>query len=404
MLNVDGSVFVHWPPLIPIMIAGLLLISKKLLILIPLMSSLLFSWAIYIWVKELKLNIYFQLLALCLSIFNFAISYTSPMLWSDLLFLGTLLLWIFSMRKNHLKFVLFGFIAMSFMRYSGLFFLPLLLFYFYKRGKFKESIASLILCLFPISLWLIYTYSTTGEISGNRIFPSEFYTEHLKAALLELGRWVFPAQFPFVFHIVGAALVLFLPLWLVRSYSYVILAHLSYALAFIATYLLFDMQEPDARLLLPLVPAFIFSLILLLKKSTKKKTYWLMVLLLLVSSYSIARGCKNWFNVANGEYGKYQTEDWDFIRNSNLCDLVSQKETLISNDAYGVNHLCDKTCLIWPKDRHFTSKNHPEKGTFIWFRQQDPYRIYTATAILSVYKTDTVEVNEDWILMNLEAY
>lgn len=409
MLNVDASKYTHWPPLMPLLIAFLELLSSDLLFLIPVFAFALLLLATYKWSLELKMKLPWKFALVTLIAVNFAVSYTARVLWSDLLFLSLLLFWLLALRKNKLFHVIIGFIILSLLRYAALFFLPLFIYYLYRntkvKGKFIQYFFAVLISFIPISVWLVYTYSVSGHISGERIFPSTFYPDHYRSAITELGRWIVPAAFPFIFHLLAALLVILLPIWLVKKYPYVILAHLFYAAGFFLSYFLFDMQNPDARLLLPLLPAFVYTLVYFLQKFAREKKYALLSIVLLVACYSVIRGAKNWFEISQGNYGKYATIYWQDIKESNLCKLLEASENqLMSNDAYGVNYLCNQTCFIWPKDRHFSSENLPQKGTFISFRQQDPYRLYTSTAILSVYKTDTLKINEKWILLGLEAY
>lgn len=407
-LNVDGSSFAHWPPLMPLLLSLLLLFSEKLLFLLPSLATILSVSAVYFWAKELKLKAYLSLLLLLLFTFHFAVVYAAPMLWSDLLFLGLLLYFLLALRKRKIFPVLCLFISMSLLRYAALFFLPVLLVFLYKNYK-KEKIKAigfLLLALLPILLWLAYTFKNTGHFSGERIFPAELFQEHLKASIRELGRWLIPAKMPFLFHILSALAILLLPIWLAKNFPNVILAHLCYAAGFLSSYFLFDMQEPDARLLLALLPAFLLSLMLYLQKSIAEKKKLKILLLLLICGYSLARGGKLFSENLNGQYGKYNLAFWQDLKSSDLCDSIAELPTsqLMSNDVFALNYFCEKEAFIWPKDRHFKSENLPDSGYFIWFRTPDPYRLYAHTAILAVYKSDTLELEDKWIILQLEKH
>ncbi|MEX0811276.1 MAG: hypothetical protein WD048_03600 [Chitinophagales bacterium] len=411
MKNIDGSAFVHWPPLMPFLIGILSLLSEKLLLLLPLLSIVLTLWACILWANKLLKNRGLRLLLLILFAFNFALVYTAPMLWSDLLFLALFLFWLYALDEKNTKRVILLFVLMSLLRYAALFFLPLLLLYLYRnysRAKgFRSFAQSILYSIAPIALWLTYTYLQSGHISGARMFPAEYFADNSEAIASELGKWVLPAGSPYFIHVLATAFVLILPLWLIRAYQYVILAHLTYAAGIIISYFLFDMQAPDARLLLPLVPAFLFAMLLLIEQTVQQKKHVFLAILLLWCSYSVIRGGKLLLQQINGDFGKYNRGLWQEAQSKKLCTDIATYEDklLISNDAYGLNYLCNKEAMIWPKDIYFLKADSlPDKGIFIWIRQKDPYQLYTPSAILSVYKSDTLLLRDNWILMQLEKH
>lgn len=411
LVNIDGSPFVHWPPLMPILTAVLLLAGEKSLLLLPLFSILLSLIAFWKLTEKISVQNRTRLIVLFVFALHFAFVYSAPMLWSDLLFLALLMFFLSAIKENKSFPVAALFVLMSLLRYAGLFFLPILILYFFRNQKSTQSlkyrIILIIISLLPISSWLLYTYLVSGHLSGSRIFPAEYFNDNLQAILSELGMWLIPSMAPYPLKVIAAIFIFILPIWLIRKYTYFLWAHLSYGIGLIGTYFLFDMQHPDARLLLPLLPGFLLSVAILYEKSFEHKKTIALAILFLWTAYSALRGGKLLVEQFDGELGKYNSAYWQKLKNSNLCtsiNSVQENRILISNDAHGVNYLCDKESISWPKDIHFTSDHLPKRGIFIWFRQQDPYRLYTSTAILSVYRTDTIIENENWILLDLDRY
>lgn len=411
MLNVDGTPFVHWPPLFPLLLLPLLLIGYQTLFLLPLLSTGLLIWSWNKWITQLQLPDLLKGLGLLILLLHFAVSYTAPMLWTDLLFLAVLLFWLREMQLKEWKKAVFLFMILTLLRYAALFFIPLWIYFLWKNFKTNRlsGLANFLLSLLPISGWLLHTYYASGTISGDRAFPAEYFGDNIAALIEVTGRWIFPAQFPFFFHVCGFLLLLLLPIWLMRQYPYVILAHLSYALGLLSSYFLFDFQEPDARLALPLLPAFLLSVLLLFKKYRAKGKQFLLLLLLCWAIYSIGRGAKAWISYLQGEQGKYNQTYWTTLEQSDLCAAIeehkaSESQVLLSNDAHGLVQICNQTAIIWPKDIYHLPRQLPGSGLFIWFNKKDIYQLYAPTAILSVYDTDTLLQKDKYLLMRVEKH
>lgn len=287
LLKLDGSAFVEWPPMYPILLSGykifnipplhmgILLHAVSLIFTIYLIGLLIF--------RHIQSN-YIKHTALFVTVFSVPILIVNVFAWSEGIFTMLYLLLIvqldlFLAKKYFRHFLLATLVAilLSFQRKSGIIIdiSAALSILFILKGKtlFKRiqyATGFFVLAILPFLLYLSSRHSHTGKYFTHWETNLSVLAKNSLQSLDVMTTWLLPDELPVQFRII-ATILFFASFWLVyiqskrftrpeiNVFQGLLLVHLAcYILAIIIIFLFLQLDQPfDDRIFAPVYPVFL---------------------------------------------------------------------------------------------------------------------------------------------------
>jgi hypothetical protein len=213
----DGSPFILWPPLYPILLAiPAFIFNLDPLVSAPVINAILFGLIIYfsglLLSRHLFSSVIFALLGVTLILFSIVLLDIATMAWSESLFIFLTLVFLFYLdrfieRKDYASFIIFSTaVALACLtRYIGmsLILTGVIVLFFFLRGNFKVRLRFIILfaviSVIPIGLWVLRNYQISGTHFGGRSPSMTTFSKNFELVYNILLNWgSFPPKGPTV--------------------------------------------------------------------------------------------------------------------------------------------------------------------------------------------------------------
>jgi hypothetical protein len=355
----DKSPYISWPPLYPLLLAGLEFIKvdsfdgARLINVVCIILSVIISWFYLIPMLKYK---FLAIICLVMIVLSRPLIFVSLFAYSEPIFIVLTLLSLYFLSKyletggwsSLVSATIFTMLAIQ-CRYVGctILFTGCVIIYFAyikdKKNKIREWLFFLFATIIPLLAWLVRNYFVAGSLTGWRPMPRYFLWQQPVFVLDTITLWFLPS---------------FITVWLRVSLFVSILAILIFIVCKknsnpcgeIKVFYLFTLiftifivysssaghfPRPDARILSPIYIPLVISVIYLIDRAVSTinsglKRRWVIstvvVIMALMIGYQMIY--RNWLNVLNSckhGVGGYSTEEF-----SNNKLLVSIKRAPIS--------------------------------------------------------------------------
>lgn len=289
--KVDGSAFVEWPPLYPVIISLYKIAGIDILTFVILLqgfSVLITIWSISSVLNEETSSFPVLLTGMTLTVFSVPLLLIHVFVWSEGIFTMFILLaylklriYIKSESKTAFLLLVLWSVLLSFQRKSGIIvdvIFATLLFSFLKRKTWPKRLQYSCLYLFssviPFIIYLITRQKRSGTFFTSFEFDIFQLVNNLSQTLDIITSWLLPNELELRVRVAICFLITFSGLWLYvksrkftipptdfhKASSFVIL--LLYILSIIFIFLFLRLGEPfDDRIFAPVYPFFIFLII-----------------------------------------------------------------------------------------------------------------------------------------------
>lgn len=404
MLDIDGTPFVAWGPLYPLIISALELlpfgIEKSLAAfsLIVFLLTLITSWRL---IQQSLEHPFFR--AACFM--SLAVSFTLLQVYtvalSEALFLLliNIILQVAINKKGwgRADVLLLGVIAgLALMqRYAGIFLIPFLLIMLAEGqpGGWKPNSGKWRLLLFllpalvPVVAWLARNWLVAETLTGFRPPGAGLFEKNITVLANTLTSWVLPVKIPLTVRLLlFAALVLLVitkaKIAESRVHRAYVLITAIYVVMLVIAYFFFSFEEPRDRLLAPVLIPFFILLFSALERFSKKfsRSRIIPALICLWMIYPAARAIKHswlWHHEGAEIYSKPLRKESHLIAWLKGNELSGK---IFSNDAYAIYHFAGKNAFRVPKriyDFHEFYRSAADGSYLVWWEGCDLYQLDT---------------------------
>ncbi len=411
MIDIDGTPFVSWAPLYPLIIALLKFLSFKIESSLAIFNVLVYALTIltsWLLMQQSIGKTFFRIACLLSIVFSFTILQVYSSALSEALFLlllNLVILIILRMRKERgiADFILLALtVALAMLqRYAGVFLMLFIILSFFSNCKSQFALRILIIimlsAIIPIGIWLLRNLLVADTLTGFRSCNIERLGNNLITLAETFTSWALPMNIP-----LRGRLMIFIPVIYAawkgavknRIQAWFILAYLS-LLAF--CYFVFSFEEPRDRLLSPVfIPFFVLTfsgLELIAEKTITQKVIIIMVCVWM--AYPVFRTFKHariWHDEGADVYNKPSWKD------SPMISLLKANEfngNIFSNDASAIYYFTGKSAARVPKSIYGTEafQQSVENGDcLVWWesREWHDLQLIGEKCIL----TATIKVND----------
>lgn len=292
--KIDGSPFVEWPPLFPLLIslykiAGTNILS--FLLILHGISVFITVWSISDILKEETSSPAVFWAGMIMAVFSVPFLLIHVFAWSEGIFtmfiiLAYLYLKSFLKSEAHSAFLalIFWSVLLSFQRKSGIIFdgiFALLLFSYLKRKtwtkRLQYSVTYFVISIAPFFLYLYTRQKKSGAFFTNFEFDISLWKINFSQALDIVSSWLFPDELGLGFRVAISFLIFILSLGLyIKSKGFrpgrlsfhqasSLIVLVLYTLSIIFIFLFLNLGEPfDDRIFAPVFPFFIFLFVSIL--------------------------------------------------------------------------------------------------------------------------------------------
>lgn len=398
--DIDGSWFVAWAPLYPLMIAALLHLPFAIEHALAVFNLLVFTLTLYTsWLLIVRAmeKPFFRVACLFFLVCSFTIMQVYAMALSEAVFLlliNCVALISYKPQAASRKFLLLAlFCGLAMVqRYIGIFLIPVVVFFFLKREE-KISIGKITAFVFisvlPLAIWLVRNYVLTETLTGFRADGGALFQKNILVLADTLTSWLLPIKISLFIRLLAFAGVLVMlrkGIFNERNHIHALLVA-GYVLSLIAAYFLFSFEEPRDRLL---APVFIpFSILLFsgwerfaehLPSFIPRAVFiGLLCLWMFYPAARIAKHISLWHTEGVDIYNK---PAW---KNSETLAWLRIKENvpygnIFSNDPYAIYYFTDKNAHRVPRRMYSLEQLHQgarEGDYLVWWRDKDFFSIET---------------------------
>lgn len=210
-LTIDARVLTAWPPLYPIVIAGLKIFKISESLVLRLINAVLFGMVIFLsgkWVLKQSNSFFYAILASACILLSKPLFHVSRWAWSELLFVFCVILFLYflpyvlehpTLKRVFLLSVITSAVCMT--RYIGVVVFPIgaIAFIFNKKQTWLKRISLMslwgICALIPLLLWLLRNWLLTNSITIVRSPNNIPIRENIAFFGDIICRWFFPESF-----------------------------------------------------------------------------------------------------------------------------------------------------------------------------------------------------------------
>jgi hypothetical protein len=381
LLKVDGTLYVEWPPLFPILLSLYKLTGMSAADFAMIFQGIVFVLNLILTGRLLQPAIhsrYIHFIAMVFLVFSIPLLQSHVFIWSESAFIFLLLLNVYVLVKYletekiiYFVYLIFLSMLMSLERKTGLYFIInfgiSLLILSPQKSLTKKCLYSFFymsIAVLPFILWTFRKYKISGRVFESAYIKPEKLAVNLEQLLNTISSWLLPNEIPLAIRISVIIIFIFLIFYIFRSHinlslvfkgtlikvSFISLA--GYLILLPLTFIYIHGETMDDRILSPvyiigLMSAFLFiDSILENVPANYPAKKGLMILMTISLCYPIMRTIyhiKKWNTYGTGGYNT------STLKNSKMIAWLKTHETSMpirSNNVYLLNYYlnyCNET-------------------------------------------------------------